>query len=63
MKVRFKYGNFTEEEMVLINKAKQVIKDYSNNFILLKCPNPTIELIKTLVRENVLTRNIEHVFL
>jgi len=59
---RFKYGNFTEEEMVLINKAKQVIKDYSNNFILLKCPNPTIELIKTLVRENVLTRNIEHVF-
>lgn len=59
---RFKYGQFTEEEKLIITQAQQVMMDYADNFILIKCPNPTIELIKTLVRENVLTKNIQHVF-
>lgn len=59
---RFKYGHFSEMERTLILQAQDIIERYKDNFILVKCPNPTIELIKTLVRENVLTKNIAHVF-
>lgn len=59
---RFKYGNFSQQEKKLLKQATQIINDFSENFILIKCPNPNIELVKTLVRENVLIHNIDHVF-
>lgn len=59
---RFKYGHFSDGEKQLLGQAQEVIEKFKDNFTLIKCPNPTIELIKTLVRENVLTRNIAHVF-
>ena len=58
---KFKYNQFSKEEMERIKIAKQIIKKYDNLF-LIKCPNPTIELVKTLVRENAITHNIKHVF-
>lgn len=59
---KFKYGRFTEEEKKIISQAKQIMKDYSSNFILIRIPNPTIELIKTKVREKVLLHDIGYVF-
>jgi replicative DNA helicase len=59
---KFKYGKFTEEEKKIINQAKQVMKDFSSNFILVRIPNPTIELVKTKVREKVLLHDIGYVF-
>lgn len=59
---KFKYGKFSENEWKVINQAKQILKDFSENMILIKIPNPTIELVKTMVRENVLTHNIGYVF-
>lgn len=59
---KFKYAQFTKEEDKLIKQAADIIKKYEANFTILKIPNPTIELIKTLVRENVLTRDIGYVF-
>ena len=59
---KFKYGRFTEEERKVINQAKQVMKDFSSNFILVRIPNPTIELVKTKVREKVLLHDIGYVF-
>lgn len=59
---KFKYGNLTKEERKVVNQAKQIIKDYSSNFILVRIPNPTIELVKTKVREKVLLHNIGYVF-
>ena len=59
---KFKYGRFTEEEKKIIKQAKQIMKDYSENFILVRIPNPTIELIKTKVREKVLLHDIGYVF-
>lgn len=59
---RFKLGSFTAEEEKLIDQAIAVIEKYSANFTILQMPNPTIELVKTLVRENCLTRNIQYVF-
>lgn len=59
---RFKFEKFTEEEEKVIEQALNVIDTFKDNFIIVKMPNPTIELIKTMVRENCLTREIDHVF-
>ena len=59
---RFKLGNFTDEEQKLLNQAADVMEKYADNLILVKMPNPTIELVKTIVRENCLTKDIGYVF-
>ena len=59
---KFKYGKFTPEEKKVIEQAKQVIKEFSSNFILVRIPNPTIDLVKTKVREKVLLYDIGYVF-
>ena len=59
---RFRYGNFTKEEHGVISQAISIMKLYQDNFVLVKMPNPTIELVKTIVRENCLTYDIDYVF-
>ena len=59
---RFKLGHFTPEEEKLLNQAIEVMENFSENFTILQVPNPSIELIKTLIRENCLTRKISYVF-
>lgn len=59
---KFRFANYTNAEVKLINQAVEIVKKYNDNFTILKVPNPTIELIKTLVRENVLTKDIGYVF-
>lgn len=58
---RFNYGDLTNEEKERISIAVQIMKTY-DNFTVIKMPSPTIELVKTLVRENCLTKNISYVF-
>ena len=38
------------------------MEQYQNNFYIVRMPNPTIELVKTIVRENVMMHDIEYVF-
>ena len=59
---RFKYGDFNEREQAVIQQAVSVMRYYEDNLTLVKMPNPTIELVKTLVRENCITRDIGYVF-
>lgn len=59
---KFKHGRFTPDERKVINQAKQIIKEYSSNFILVRIPNPTIELLKSKVREKVLLHDAGYVF-
>ena len=59
---KFKYGRFTEEEKKVIEQGKQMIKEFASNFILVRIPNPTIDLVKTKVREKVLLHDIGYVF-
>ena len=59
---KFKYGHFSEHEKKIIEQAKQVMRDYASNFILVRIPNPTIELVKSKVREKVLLHDIGYVF-
>ena len=59
---RFKYGDFNEREKQVISQAISIMKKYDDNLILVKMPNPTIELVKTIVRENCITKDIKYVF-
>ena len=59
---RFKYGNFSEEELKIIEQGKQVIKRFKDNFIIIRMPNPSIELLKSTVREQCILHNIDYVF-
>lgn len=59
---RFKFGHFTDEETEVLNTAVDIMEKFSDNMVLVKMPNPTIELVKTIVRENCLTKNIDYVF-
>ena len=59
---RFKYGDFSEMEMIVLRQAQEIIKKYADNFILVQVPNPTIELIKTTIRTQCILHNIHYVF-
>ena len=59
---RFRYGDFNERELGIISQAISVMRYFEDNMTLVKMPNPTIELVKTIVRENCLTKDIKHVF-
>ena len=59
---KFRYGGFTEAEQLIIRQALWVLEQFQDNFFIVRMPNPTIELVKTIVRENVLMHDIEYVF-
>lgn len=59
---RFKYDDFSERERNVITQAIHLMEKYSDNLILVKMPNPTIELVKTIVRENCIVHDIGYVF-
>lgn len=59
---KFKYANFSKEERIRIEQAKEIIKIYEGNFQIIRIPNPTIELTKNMIRENCLTNDIGYVF-
>lgn len=59
---RFKFGYFSNDERAILKQAEEVMKKFNDNFILVKMPNPTIEGIKTIIREQCLIRDIGYVF-
>ena len=59
---RFKYADFSDRERAVITQATALIKKYSSNLILVKMPNPTIETVKSIVRENCIIYDIGYVF-
>ena len=59
---RFKYKDFSDRELQVINQAIEIIKKYRENFIIVKIPDPNIELVKAMVRENCLLNDIGYVF-
>ncbi len=59
---KFRYGNFSEREKKIIKQALFIWEKYKDNLLISKMPNPTNELIKNIIRENVIMNNIEYVF-
>lgn len=58
---RFGKTALTAEEQERIRVAREIVKKY-NNIIFMKIPDPSIELIKAMIREQCLTNDIKHVF-
>lgn len=59
---KFRYGGFTKEENKIIEQALWLLEQYQDNFYIVRMPNPTIELLKVIVRENVMMHGIKNVF-
>lgn len=59
---RFKRGHFSEREKEVISQAKKIVKRYESNLIFAKIPDPNIETVKAIIRENCLTNDISVVF-
>ena len=59
---RFKLGHFTREEEERLDKAVDIMEQFADNFTIVKIPAPSIEMTKTMIRENCLTKNISCVF-
>ena len=59
---KFRYGNFTSEEERIIRQAVWIMERYKDNFYIVQMPSPRIDLVKNLVREQVLLHGIEYVF-
>ena len=59
---KFRYGNFTKEEERIIRQAVWIMEKYKDNFFIVQMPSPRIDLVKNLVREQVLLHGIEYVF-
>ena len=59
---RFKYADFSDRESSVITQAIHLMEKYKDNLILVKMPNPTIESVKTIVRENCIVHDIGYVF-
>jgi replicative DNA helicase len=59
---KFRYAYFTTEEKVRIEQGKKIMKYYAENMVILRIPNPTIELVKTMVREMYITHNVGYLF-
>lgn len=59
---KFRYGNFTTLEEKVISQAIDIMAEFKDNFYIVRMPNPTIDGLKTIVRENCLTKDIHYVF-
>lgn len=59
---KFRYGDFSEDEKKILKQAVWLLEKYEKNFYIVRMPNPSIELVKTIVRENCLMKDIEYVF-
>lgn len=59
---KFRYGNFTPKEERILRQAVWIMEQYKENFFIVQMPNPRIDLVKNLVREQTLLHNIKYVF-
>ena len=59
---KFRYGGFTQEEFQIIQQALWLLEQYQDNFFIVRMPSPTTELLKVIIRENVLMHDVQNVF-
>lgn len=59
---RFKYADFTTEERYRISVAKEIMKQYADNMIIVRMPEPTVGLLKTIIREQCILKDIKYCF-
>lgn len=60
---RFRYGNFNPDETKLIKEAIDVIEKYKDNFTMIRMPEPTVGLLKAMVREQCFLKDVGYIFM
>lgn len=56
------YGNYSEKEEELLEKAIKLMDIYEENFIITQMPDPNLNQIKAMVRKHFLIDGIENIF-
>lgn len=56
------YGHFTKEQQTIIDQAKEVIKKYKNNLMIVQIPIPSVEIVKSVIRQNCIVNDTKNVF-
>ena len=56
------YGRFNEEKEKIINQAIKLMDIYSENFVIARIPDPSIQEVKTVVRDYALREQIDNIF-
>lgn len=59
---KFRFMNLTQEEEKRLQIGIQIIKKFKHNFEMMRIPNPNIQLVKTAIREKVITCQTKYVF-
>lgn len=59
---KFRYGDFSNKEKKILRQALWIMEKYKDNLHVVRMPNPTIELVKSIIRENVLMKEVEYIF-
>lgn len=59
---RFRYANFDKTEQHIIKQALEIMKQYEKSFIVIRMPEPTIELINAVVRDQCIVNEVDVVF-
>ena len=52
----------TTTESEILKRAIEILKHYQDNLHIVRMPNPNIQVVKTIIRENVMLHDIEYVF-
>ena len=56
------YGHFTKEQQTIIDQAKEVIKKYKNNLMIVQIPMPSVEIVKSVIRQNCIVNDTKNIF-
>ena len=59
---KFRHNKFTDAERKIVQQAAYVMKKYVANMLVTRMPNPSIEITKSIIRENVIMHDVEYVF-
>lgn len=58
----FKRGQTNQKQKEVIRQAIEVLKCYQDNLQIVRVPNPSISQVKQIVREEVISKDIQYVF-
>ena len=56
------YGRYNEEEKIILQQTLQIMEIYKENFTIAQLPDPTIQLVKSVIRKECLLKDIDYVF-
>ena len=60
---RFRYGDFSPEENDVLFQSIKLIKQFKDNLTILRMPEPTVEGLKAMVREQYVLKDIGYLFM